>query len=159
VIPVTILIAYFSWKGHTETVVKSVTGYLPDAELVRIVPARTINIAAAGMKAFFGMRSAIKPVKADLSGIDTLVVASPVWAGKVPPFVNEYLESLTGGTGKPFHVIVEMGGRGDQGAIAAVRTRLERKGMKFISSASTIEKDVDAGTFTGTVGSFAAGIR
>ena len=73
--------------------------------------------------------------------------------------MNEYLDSVTGGDGKPFHVIVEMGGRGDQTAIAAVRKRLERKGMKFVSSASTIEKEVDSGEFVKTVEAFAAGIR
>ncbi len=111
------------------------------------------------MKAFFRMKSLIKPVKSDLAGIDTLVIASPVWAGKVPPYVNQYIDSVTGGNGKPFHVIVEMGGRGDKNAIAVVRKALERKGMKFVSSASTIEKDVDSGSFAGTVETFAAGIR
>jgi hypothetical protein len=40
-----------------------------------------------------------------------------------------------------------------------VRKRLERKGMKFVSSASTIEKEVDSGEFVKTVEAFAAGIR
>jgi hypothetical protein len=52
-----------------------------------------------------------------------------------------------------------MGGSGDQTAIAVVRAALEKKGMKFISSASTIEKDVGNGTFMGTIETFAAGVR
>jgi hypothetical protein len=52
-----------------------------------------------------------------------------------------------------------MGGRGDKFAIADVRTALEQKGMKFISSASTIEKDVDSGSFIGTIEKFADTIR
>jgi hypothetical protein len=55
-------------------------------------------------------------------------------------------------------VIVEMGGRGSGGAIAAVKTRLEKKGMRFVSSAVTVERDVDSGAFTATVETFAAGI-
>jgi hypothetical protein len=31
--------------------------------------------------------------------------------------------------------------------------------MKFVSSASTIEKDVESGSFAGTLEQFAAGIR
>jgi flavodoxin len=151
-------IVYYSWKGHTEKVATALAKLL-DAELVRIEPDRECRVVREAMKAFLGMKSPIKPAKYDLSGVDTLIIASPVWAGKVPPYVNTYLGSVTGGTGKPFHVLVEMGGRGNQPAIARVRTALERKGMKFVSSASTIEKDVDSGSFTGTLEKFAAGIR
>jgi len=152
-----ILVAYFSWKGHTEKVATHLAKLL-DAELLRIEPAGDIYIGREAMKAFFKMQSPIKPAKSDLSAVDRLVIASPVWAGKVPSFVNEYLQSVTGGSGKPFHVLVEMGGSGDQSAIAVVRKALEEKGMKFVSSVSTIEKDVDSGSFTGTVEKFAAEI-
>jgi NAD(P)H-dependent FMN reductase len=151
-------VVYYSWKGHTEKVATALAGML-DAELVRIEPLHEGGIAGNAMKAFFGMKSPIKPTKTDLGGVDTLVVASPVWAGKVPPFVNAYLDAVTGGSDKPFHVLVEMGGRGDRTAIAAVRKILERGGMRFVSSATTIEKDVDAGAFSGTLETFAAGIR
>jgi len=129
------------------------------ADTVKIEPLRECGMAGKALRALFGLCSGIRPVKTDLTGVDTLVIATPVWAGKVPPYVNRYLELLTGGAGKPFHVIVEMAGSGDQSAIRAVRKRLEGKGLTFASSATTLEKDVDAGTFTGTVESFAAGIR
>jgi flavodoxin len=151
-------IAYFSWKGHTEKTATALAKLL-NADLVRIEPARDIHVGMAAMKAFFKMKSPIRPAKTDLTGVDRLVIASPVWAGKVPPYVNAYLDSVEGGSGKPFHVLIEMGGRGDQSAIAVVRKALEGKGMKFVSSASTIEKDVEGGSFTGTLETFAAGIR
>jgi NAD(P)H-dependent FMN reductase len=105
------------------------------------------------------MKSPIKPCPTDLAGIDELIVATPVWSGKVPPYVNEYLDAVTGGEGKPFHVIAEMGGRGAEGAIALVRKHLGKKGMRFVSSASTVEAEVDSGAYTATVEKFAAGIR
>jgi len=151
-------IAYYSWKGHTEKVATALANLL-GAELVRIEPVRDESIAGKAMKAFFRMKSPIQPVKTDLAGIDSLVIASPVWAGKVPAYVNQYCDSVTGGNGKPFHVLVEMGGRGDQSAIAVVRSALEKKGMKFVSSASTVEKEVGSGTFAGKLEKFAAGIR
>ncbi|MEN6443841.1 MAG: NAD(P)H-dependent oxidoreductase [Methanoregula sp.] len=153
----TIRVAFYSWKGHTEKVASALAQQL-DAELVRIEPVSEGNIAINGMKAAFGMKSPIRPAKTDLAGIDTLIIASPVWAGKVPAYVNKYLDSVTGGNGKPFHVIVEMGGSGDQTAIAVVRKALERKGMKFVSSISTIEKDVDSGSFMSTIEKFANAI-
>ena len=154
----TILIAWFSWKGHTEKVARGL-GERLDARLVRIVPAREIRIGREAMKAFLRMRSEIQPATADLAGMDRLVIASPVWAGKVPPFVNTYLDTVANGEGKPFHVIVEMGGRGDAPAIAAVRGILEMKGMRFASSAATVEKDVESGAFGRVLDDFAAQIR
>ncbi len=115
-------IAYFSWKGHTEKVATALASLL-DAELVRIEPLRESGMAGKLLKTLFVMKSAIKPCPTDLTGIDGLIIATPVWASKVPPYVNEYLARVSGGEGKPFHVIAEMGGRGSEGTIAAVRKR------------------------------------
>jgi flavorubredoxin len=153
-----IRIAYFSWKGHTEKVATALA-CLVDAELVRIEPVRESGMAGKLLKTLFFMKSAIKPCPTDLAGIDVLIIATPVWAAKVPPYVNEYLAEVSGGEGKPFHVIAEMGGRGSEGTIAAVRKELEKKGMRFVSSATTIENDVDSGAFMATVEAFAARIQ
>jgi len=154
-----IRIAYFSYQGHTQKVA-TMLSRLVNAELVRIEPLREPSVAIGGMKAFFSMKSAVKPCKTNLAGIDALIIATPVWSGKVPPYVNEYLFSVTGGEGKPFHVITEMGARGSDGAIAVVKDQLEKKkGMHFVSSAATVERDVDSGAFTATVEAFAAGIQ
>jgi flavodoxin len=154
----TIRIAYFSWQGHTQKVATALAG-LVNAELVRIEPLREFNIAIGGMKAWLAMKSPVKPCKTDLAGIDVLIIATPVWSGKVPPYVNEYLSAVSGGEGKTFHVIAEMGGRGSEGAIAAVKNQLEKKGMRFVSSAATVERDVDSGGYTAMVEKFAAGIQ
>jgi len=152
-----IRIAYFSWKGHTQKVATALAERL-NAELVRIEPLKEFTIAAGGMKALFAMKSPIKPCKTNLAGIDELIIATPVWSHKIPPYVNEYLSAVTGGEGKHFHVIAEMGGRGSESAIAAVKTQLEKKGMHFVSSAATVERDVDSGAFTAMVEKFAVGI-
>jgi menaquinone-dependent protoporphyrinogen IX oxidase len=157
-ITMTILIAYFSWKGHTGKVATALARLL-DAECVRIEPLKEPGIAREGMKSLFSMRTPIKPCKTDLAGIDELVIATPVWSHKVPPYVNEYLAAITGGDGKPFHVITEMGKSGSESAIAVVRKELEKKGMHFVSSAATIESDVDSGAYSATVQTFAAGIQ
>jgi flavodoxin len=152
-----IRIAYFSWKGHTQKVAAALAERV-NAELVRIEPLKEHNIAIGGMKAFLAKQAPIKPCKTDLTGIDSLIIATPVWSGKVPPYVNEYLSAVTGGKGKPFHVLAEMGGRGSESAIATVKNQLEKKGMHFVSSAATVERDVDSGAFTRTVDTFAAEI-
>ena len=156
-----IRIAYFSWKGHTEKIANDLAKML-DAELVRIEPAvgapEGFGIAVDGMKAAFGLSSGIKPAKTDLAGIDTLVIATPVWSHKVPPYVNAYLAAVSGGEEKPFHMITEMGGSGAESALAAVKKRLEKKGMRFVSYAATVERDVESGAYLATVEAFAEGI-
>lgn len=161
----TICIAYFSWKGHTRKVAETLAEVLKktgrEALLVEITPEREFkdsNVAVQAIKAFLTMKTPIKPGNTDLSGIDELVIATPIWAGKVPPFVNTYVSDVSNGKGKPFHVVAEMGGRGAEGGISVVRKQLEKKGMRFVSSAFTVESDVESGTFTGAVDAFAAGI-
>jgi flavodoxin len=82
-----IRVVYFSWKGHTEKIAIAITKLL-NAELVRIEPPSDVHVVIGGMKTLLRMKSPVKPTKTDLTGVDTLVIASPVWAGKVPPFVN-----------------------------------------------------------------------
>ena len=149
----TIRIAYYSWQGHTEKVATALARSL-NAELVRIEPPGKFSLAIGGIKALFSMKSAIKMSKTDLTGIDELIIATPVWSHKVPPFVNEYCSQVSGGQGKPFHVITEMGGSGSEGAIAAVRKHLEKNGMRFVSSAATVERDVESGAYTAIVEKF-----
>ena len=153
-----IRIAYFSWKGHTEKVATTLARLL-DAELVRMEPLKESGMPGKVLKTLFFMKSAIKPCATDLAGIDDLIIATPVWAGKAPPYVNEYLSLVSGGEGKPFSVITEMGSRGSEGTIAMVRNQLEKKGIRFVSSAATIEKEVDSGAFVSTIEVFASAIR
>ncbi|MBN1167213.1 MAG: NAD(P)H-dependent oxidoreductase [Methanospirillaceae archaeon] len=152
------LIAYYSWKGHTKEVATTLAKEL-SAEMNFIEPARPIHIVSEAFKAFFSMKSPIKPMKTEISDYDVLIIASPVWCGKVPPYVNEYLDSIDGGAGKPFYVIVEMGGRGADSAIAVIRKRLEKKGMIFKSSVYTIEKNVESGEFKEKASTFARAIQ
>ena len=144
-----ILIVYYSWKGHTETVARAL-GQKTGGTVVRIEPVIDpgTHIGRMGMKAAFGMKEAIKPVQTDISEIDHLVIATPVWSHNMPPFMRQYLSALSGCSGKKFSVLVEMGGSGGEKVVKKVRKVLEGNGMTFAASAITIEKDVDAGNFS-----------
>jgi flavodoxin len=141
-----ILVAFYSWKGHTGKVAKALatrTG----ADLVQIEAEKESGMFGKAMGAMLGRSAPIRPVKTDLSGVDFFVLASPVWAGKVPPYVNRYIELLGNTSGKPFSLVAEMGKSGAEKAIAHMRKRLEAKGMQFVSSAATLESEVDLGSF------------
>ena len=150
----TILVVYYSWKGHTEKVAKELAVKL-GAELARIEPAGHFNIAVGGMKAFMSMKAPIAPCRTDLGGIDTLVLATPVWAGKIPPFVSMYLSLVTNGEGKTCHIITERGNHGSDHPITFIRHKLEEKGIHIGHSAVTLEKEVDSGEYLAITGKFA----
>jgi NAD(P)H-dependent FMN reductase len=154
------VVACYSWKGHTEKVAREVARIL-DADVVRIEPAADPGSGMGGkaMKALFGRRDAIRPCLTDLADVGHLVIATPVWSHKIPPYTREYLGLLTNCAGKKFSVLAEMGGSGAESAVAIVRKILEKKGMIFVASVSTVEKDVDAGTFGDAVAAFADRIR
>ena len=151
---VMILIVYYSGEGHTEKVATAL-GKKVGGRLATIEPVTEAGTFRKAMTAMFGMRAAIRPMKTDLSDVDFLVVATPVWSRKVPPYVNEYLAGVTNAAGKPFSVLAEMGGSGAENAIEIVRNSLEAKGMRFVSSAVTVESEVDAGRFGPTIEEFA----
>ncbi len=153
-----ILVVYYSWQGHTETVAREVAGKL-GGDLLKIEPVSESGMFSKAMRAGLGMKAAIQPVRTDLADVDHLVIASPVWAQKVPPYVNEYLAEVSNGAGKPFSVIVEMKGSGAESAVAIIRKKLEGKGMRFVSSAYTLEEEVEAGRIGQKIEDFAEMIR
>jgi flavodoxin len=141
-----ILVAFYSWQGHTGKVAKALA-VRTGADLVQIEAEKESGMFGKATGAMLGRSAPIRPIKTDLSGVDFFVLASPVWAGKVPPCVNRYIELLSNTSGKPFSLVAEMGKSGAYRAIAHMRKRLEAKGMQFVSSAATLESEVDMGSF------------
>jgi flavodoxin len=152
-----IVVALYSMDGHTEKVAGNLADKL-DAGLIRILPLKEEGRATQAMKAALGLKSAIKPCRTDLSDIDFLVVACPVWAKKMPPYMNRYLSMVKNVRGKPFSVLGEMRESGAEATIAQVRKALEKKGMRFVSSTYTLQDEVEAGRFREKIASFADGI-
>ncbi len=148
------IVAFYTWQGHTGKVAKALAGRI-GADLVQIEPEKETGMFGKAMGAILGRSAPIRPCKTDLSGVDFLVLASPVWAGKVPPYVNRYIELLGNTSGKPFSLVAEMGKSGAEKAVAHMRKRLEAKGMVFVSSAFTLESEVDRGSFVPKIEEFA----
>lgn len=153
-----IMIAYYSWQGHTQKVVEELASKL-EAHLERIEAVKESGMATKGMKAALGFKSDIKPCKTDISDVDYLVIATPVWAGHYTPYINKYISMLSGCSGKPFSVLVEMGRSGGEKTIQQTRKALEKKGMQFVSSAMTIEAEVESNNFSEIVSELAESIK
>jgi len=153
-----ILIAYYSMTGHTQKVCQLLAEML-GADLERIEALKESGLAVKGMKAAFNMKSDIKPCRTDMDDIDFMVVATPVWAGHFTPYINKYLSILSNCRDTPFSVLAEMNKSGGDKAIEQVRKSLEKKGMQFVSSAVTIEEDVETYRFIDTVSKLSDSIK
>jgi len=106
-----ILIVYYSWQGHTEKVATALAERI-GGKLERIEPAPGPGVVRGGVMAAFGMRAAIRPAQTDLAGVDFLVVATPVWSRKVPPYINEYLALVSNASGNRSRSSQRCGGPG-----------------------------------------------
>jgi len=92
------------------------------------------------LKALLGGREDIKPIQSDLSDVDQLIIATPVWSQNLPPFTRQYLSGITNCSGKQFSVVIEMGKSGSEKVLKNIRRILEGKGMKFIADVTTLER-------------------
>jgi flavodoxin len=152
------LIAYYTWQGHTAKVAEALGKELI-ADIIKIEPTCECCIVINAIKAIFRMEGEINNQPTDLAAFDLIVVATPVWAHKVPPYVNTFLAQLTHTEGKSFAVLAEMGSSGGEKAISHVRRRLEAKGMRFAGSAITLEREVNSGAYSDKVTNLAETIR
>lgn len=124
------LIVYYSWIGSTKVVCDYIAGQtgIPIVRIEEIKPRPLGKIMSAAMGAFFGIKSAIKPLGVSLADVQTLVIGMPIWAGKTPPAINAFL-SKTSLKDKEVWIVTTMGS--DKPAlewITSVASRIERKG-------------------------------
>jgi len=155
-----VLVVFFTWKGHTERLAHALARKL-GTEAIRIEPVVDPgkHIGRMGLKALLGGKAEIKPIKRDMSDIDHLVIATPVWSGNLPPYTRQYLSDLSGCAGKNFSVLAEMGGSGAARVIQKAREILEAEGMEFVASIVTVEKDVEEGRFDTILDEFAEKVQ
>lgn len=152
------LIAYYSRTGHTEKVATDLAQKI-GANLVHIEAVNEPQAHGKSLSSLLTVHAEIKPCKIDLSDIDFLIVATPVWADGPSPYIERYLSMVTNCRGKPFSALIETAQGGGKRTLSQIRKALERKGMRYVSSAFTFEGDVDAGKYDEVIQRFAATIK
>lgn len=126
------LIACYSYTGTTLTVAQKLQEQI-NADLTRIEPVKDRWYVIKAIHAYLEKKWPIKPCITDVSVYDCLIVCCPVWAGRTPSGVNQYLEEVLNTSGKKFAALVTMGGEGNQMATTQIHNALEAKGMEFIA--------------------------
>lgn len=90
------LIIYYSYEGHTEKLVKElVTKYHIESE--KIIPINEKEHTGftkylwGGSQVIFKKRPKLRPIKSKLEDFDTIILATPIWAGQVSPAIYSFL--------------------------------------------------------------------
>ncbi len=136
------LIACYSYSGHTLKVAEALKKKV-NADLTQI---KTENDNWYPFKlwgALRGKKAPIKDCKTDLMQYDSLILCCPVWAGRTPPAINQYLDDLKNLKDKKFAVFVTSGGSGKEKATIKMREFLDFQGMQFLGQMRILTKDVE----------------
>jgi flavodoxin len=141
-----ILIACYSYTGNTLQVAEELQKIL-DADLTRIDPVKNRFYLLKIWGALREHRTEIKPCQTDIMDYDGLVVCCPVWAGKTPAGLNQYLDELKNSKGRKFGVFVTMKGNGNQKAAQQIRENLTEQGMEFLGQMRVTEADLKSGKY------------
>ena len=140
------LIACYSYSGYTLKVAEALKAEI-DADLTVI---KTVKDKWYLFKLWDAIREKkvlIEPCVTDLTDFDGLVVCCPVWGGKVPAAINQYLSELKNLKGKYFGVFVTSGGNRSRKATIQMRTYLDDEGMLFLGQMRLLSENVDKGNY------------
>ncbi len=124
-----LIVIYYSFDGNTKEAALKIaqeTG----ADTEELVPEKEIPRGGAekfmvgGRQAAFGACPPIKPVRAELSAYDGIILGTPVWAGKCSPPVNTFLKKY-GCADKVFAVFTSSGGGDNLKCMKALGKKLK----------------------------------
>jgi flavodoxin len=141
-----ILIACYSHSGNTLKVAQKLKNDLK-ADLTEI---KTVKDRWYLFKVWDSLRGNQVPIEqctSDLRNYDTLIVCCPVWAGRTPAAVNEYLSLLKNAKDNNFAVLVTAGSGKNQKATIYIREYLSGQGMKFLGQILILAEDVKKDNF------------
>lgn len=136
------LIACYSYSGHTLKVAEKLQKEI-DADLTKIETEKDRWYLLKILDSIREKKVSIKPCKNDLMQYDGLILCCPVWAGKTPGAINQYLSELKNIKGKQFGVFVTSSGNRSQKATLQMREYLDNQGMKFLGQMRLLSKDVE----------------
>ena len=141
-----ILIACFSYSGNTLKVAYALQKVL-SAEFTQIEPVEDKWFLFKVWNSLRGNLVPIKPCITDLKDYDALIICSPVWAGRTPAAVNEYLSLLKNARDKKFGVLITAGGKRNQKTAVYIREYLTQQDMNFLGQTRILADEVKNESF------------
>ena len=127
-------IIYYSYSGNTRKVAGVIKDHLRQSGEVDIIDLKCLDESNTFMgqcnRAFRHVRGRIEPVNFDLSGYETLLFWTPVWAFGPAPAMNTYLDKCGGLSGKEVVLFATFGsGTGKGRCVDYMQRALSKKGV------------------------------
>lgn len=128
-----VLVVYFSETEHTARAAREVARRL-GGEIDPIVPVVRRQRSALGkvFHALMGHADRVQNSARDPARYGLVIVATPVWAGRLPPPVRGYL-ARAGGRIRNVGFLVTCGGAGAQRVLRTLRTEVGRAPMAEVT--------------------------
>ena len=91
------LITYFSRSGHNKKIANDFASSA-SCDIYEIIDKKPRGYIMSGFGALHKKKTEINPIEQDLKKYDFIILASPFWAGGVPPatrtFIEQYLQKI-----------------------------------------------------------------
>jgi flavodoxin len=136
------LIACYSYSGHTLKVAEALKKVI-NADITRIESVKYKWYLFKLLDAIRERKVPIKPFQTNLMRYKGLVLCCPIWGGKTPAAINQYLEEIKNVKGKHFGVFVTSGGNRSQKATIQMREYLDKEEMLFLGQMRILTEDVE----------------
>ncbi|WOF16686.1 ArsR family transcriptional regulator [Methanoplanus sp. FWC-SCC4] len=140
-----VCIIYHSESGNTKEIAQKLSK-ITGADLIEVKPSKKyskISLYTLGIKrAISGDLDPINHDKLDVSDYDTIVIGTPVWAGRQTPAINSAINALTGHKDKD--AIVYATYKKDKAeTFDILTTKLTENGMNVKSSFGFSESEIN----------------
>ena len=136
------LIACYSYSGHTLRVAEALKKVI-NADITRIESVKDKWYLFKLLDAIRERKVPIKPCQTNLMSYQGLVLCCPIWGGKTPAAINQYLEEIKNVKGKHFGVFVTSGGNRSQKATIQMREYLDKEEMLFLGQMRILTENVE----------------
>lgn len=150
-----VLVAYYSETGHTAAAATRVARML-GGDVERIVPAssRARSMLAKALAALLGREEGVASPR-DPGAYRLVIVATPVWAGRLPPPVRGYLARVRGRIGST-GFIATSGGTASARTLRAMRDAV---GHSPLAEVTISDADRRSGADSAKLAAFADVLR
>ncbi len=136
------IIVYYSLEGNVDFLCRAMAKQngadLCRLETVKEYPKKGLmKFLHGGRDASFGFKPELKTEVPDLSNYSRVILACPVWAGKMAAPLASYIEA-SDFTGKEVFAIVSSGGGSAEKCLAQISSSVEAKGSKLKDSVTFV---------------------
>lgn len=129
-------VVYYSRYGHTTKVAEALAQAL-GAETRRIEEKKQRGFLIMGWGSVTNARFGIKPMDLDLSGYDTIVLCTPIWADKPACPARTFLRDAQL-DGKKVHLLISTGGGEIDKPVAIIAADLAKKNATVGATARVV---------------------